>query len=70
MVLDGEQHETLRVLLQEGLISLLSLDTGRYNSLGLLLRFLCCGCIGVDLAGEGVDIGVERRVLFGRSGKV
>lgn len=54
MVLDGEENETLRVLLKEGLIELLSL--GSHNSFCLFLCLL--DNLGPELCGIDVVVGL------------
>ena len=47
VVLDGEQDEALRVLLQNGLVNLLRLDCGSHGGLGRLLLDLLDGLGGL-----------------------
>lgn len=74
MVLDGEQHETLGILLQEGLVGLLGLDGGSHGGLRLLLLGRLHGrlvdVLGVNLCLEGGEVGVEGRVLLVGSRKI
>lgn len=70
MVLDGEQHETLGVLLQEGLIGLKWLDGSSDGSLGLLdgalLDLLLLQLDGLDiLDGDVLLVGTEVELLDG-----
>ena len=81
VVLDGEQDETLGVLLQEGLISLKGLDGSSDGSLGLLdralLDLLLLQLDGLDtldgnvlLVGTKVELlnrGIDGECLDGRS---
>lgn len=66
MVLDGEQDEALRVLLQDGLVNLLRLNCGSHSGLGLLLLEGLGGfVVVVHLLGKGLESGlVERLVLL------
>lgn len=67
VVLDGEQHKALGVLLQEGLIGLLGLDGGCHGRLGDFLRLLHDGLLGLDVLGQGGDLGVHGQVLLAGS---
>jgi hypothetical protein len=69
VILDGEEDEALRVLLEQRLIGLLRVDR---HSLGL--RLLVHGCLllvlGVNLCLERGEVGVERCVLLVGRGEV
>lgn len=66
MVLDGEQDEALRVLLQDGLVNLLRLDCRSHGGLGLLLLEGLGGLVVVvHLLSKALESGlVERLVLL------
>jgi len=73
MVLDREQHEALRILLQERLIGFIRLDGRSHSRLLLhLLHHLSHhrgGCLlSIHLGSEGGKVGVEGLVLLVVSG--
>lgn len=72
MILDGEEDEALRVLLEEGLVGLLRLDGRGHAGLGLLLlreaRLLLLS--GIHLGLERGEVGIEGGVLLVGAGEV
>jgi hypothetical protein len=70
VILDGEQHEALRVLLQEGLVGLLGLDGRGHGGLWPLLVRGSLLVVGVHLGLEGGEVRVKRRVLLVGGGEV
>lgn len=65
MVLDGEQDEALRVLLQDGLVNLIWLNCRSHGGLGLLLLEGLGGLVVVvHLLGEALESGLVERLVF------